>query len=150
MKTVREWTEKDLAKLVLCERACFSDPWTTEMIKTEFSRDDFYGLLIEEDGEILAYIYGTVLFEDAELMKVAVLPKRRGQGLGCALTEAFLQGVKERGAERIFLEVRPSNLSALKLYQGHGFVKTRLRKRYYADGEDALEMKKELTPESEE
>lgn len=150
MKTVREWTEKDLAKLVLCERACFSDPWTTEMIKTEFSRDDFYGLLIEEEGEILAYIYGTVLFEDAELMKIAVLPKRRGQGLGCALTEAFLQGVKARGAERIFLEVRPSNLSALKLYQGHGFEKTRLRKRYYADGEDALEMKKELTSESEE
>lgn len=147
MKTVREWTEKDLAKIVFCERTCFSDPWTTEMIKSEFSRSDFYGLLIEEQGEILGYIYGTVLFEDAELMKIAVLPDYRGQGLACALTEGFIQGVKERGGERIFLEVRASNLPALKLYQGHGFEKTRLRKRYYADGEDGLEMKKELNLE---
>ena len=144
MKEIREWTELDLSKLVLCERACFSDPWTAEMIKTEFSRTDFYGLLIEEDGKILGFIYGTVLFEDGELMKIAILPEYRGQGLGFTLTENFLQGAKLRGAERVFLEVRASNLPALQLYQKHGFEKTRLRKRYYSDGEDALEMKKTL------
>ena len=92
---------------------------------------------------------GSVLFEDAEIYKVAILPQHRGKGLGSMAVNAFVDKVKERGGERIFLEVRPSNTAALRLYQNRGFEKNRLRKRYYADGEDCLEMKKELYPDEE-
>ena len=58
--------------------------------------------------------------------------------------DGFLQGVKARGGERVFLEVRVSNAPARKLYDSRGFDLFRTRRYYYDDGEDALEMKKEL------
>lgn len=148
MITIRDWTEKDLPKLMALERACFADAWTTEMMKNEFFRDGFCGVLAEEDGEIVGYLCGYSLFEDAELLKTAVLQERRGKGIGGLLLDAFTEKVLLQGAEKIFLEVRVSNEAALRLYVSRGFEKTRIRKRYYADGEDALEMKRELRPEN--
>ena len=118
-----------------------------EMIKTESARQEFCALLIEENEEALGFIMGSVVFEDAEIYKVAILPQYRGKGFGYMAVDAFTDEVKSRSATRIFLEVRPSNEAALRLYQNRGFEKTRLRKRYYADGEDCLEMKKELYPD---
>ncbi len=146
MITIRDWTEKDLPKLMALERACFADAWTTEMMKNEFLRDGFCGVLAEEDGEIVGYLCGYALFEDAELLKTAVVQERRGKGIGGLLLDAFTEKVLLQGAEKIFLEVRVSNEAALHLYVSCGFEKTRIRKRYYADGEDALEMKRELRP----
>ncbi len=147
MTVIRDWTEKDLPAIAILERACFSEPWTMEMLKNEFLRKEFCGALLEEDGKIVGFVCGMTLFEDAELMKVAVAESCRKRGLGGALIDEFYARAVSRGAERIFLEVRVSNAAALGLYQSRGYEKTRLRKRYYADGEDALEMKKEAHPE---
>ena len=147
MTVIRDWTEKDLPAIAMLERACFSEPWTMEMLKNEFSRKEFCGALLEEDGKIVGFVCGMTLFEDAELMKVAVAESCRKRGLGGALVDEFYSRAVSRGAERIFLEVRVSNAAALGLYQSRGYEKTRLRKRYYADGEDALEMKKEVHSE---
>ncbi|MBE5747592.1 MAG: ribosomal-protein-alanine N-acetyltransferase [Clostridiales bacterium] len=147
MITIRNWTEKDLPKLMALERACFEDAWTTEMMKNEFTRDGFCGVLAEEDGETVGYVCGYTLFEDGELLKIAVLQACRGKGIGGLLLDAFTENAKGQGAERIFLEVRISNEPALGLYISRGFERTRIRKRYYPDGEDAVEMKRELCPE---
>ena len=149
MITIRDWTERDLPKLMALERACFADAWTTEMMKNEFFRDGFCGALAEEDGETVGYVCGYTLFEDAELFKIAVSQNCRGRGIGGLLLDAFAEKTAANGAERIFLEVRISNEPALGLYLSRGFAKTRIRKRYYPDGEDALEMKRELCPEEE-
>jgi ribosomal-protein-alanine N-acetyltransferase len=146
---IREFTEKDLSKLALLEKSCFADAWTMEMLKSEMGRDGFCCLLAEADGEAAGFVYGNVLFEDAELYKVAVLPDFRGKGIGRGLMNAFSGFVKDKGAQQIFLEVRVSNQAALALYLGQNFEKTRLRKRYYADGEDCLEMRKSLYPDAE-
>ena len=147
MPHLREFTEKDIAKIAAIERACFTEAWSLEMIKAECARPEFCALVLEEGEETLGFIMGTVLFEDAEIYKVAVLPPNRGKGFGYLAVDGFAAAVLSRGATRIFLEVRPSNVAALHLYQKYGFEKTRLRKRYYADGEDCLEMKKELYPD---
>ena len=144
MAIIEEFSEKDTARLALLEKECFADAWTVEMLKSEAAREGFCCLLAKEGEETIGFIYGSVLFEDAELYKVAVLPAARGKGLGKALVEDWIEAVKARGARNIFLEVRVSNQPALGLYNGQGFEKTRLRKRYYADGEDCLEMKKRL------
>lgn len=147
MPQLREFTEKDIAKIAAIERACFAEAWSLEMIKAECARPEFCALVLEEGEETLGFIMGTILFEDAEIYKVAILPQNRGKGYGYTAVDGFAEAVRARGATRIFLEVRPSNAAALGLYQKYGFEKTRLRKRYYADGEDCLEMKKELYPE---
>lgn len=146
---MREFTEKDISKLAVLEKSCFSDAWTLEMLKGETAREGFCCLLAEEKGEAIGFVYGNVLFEDAELYKVAILPDFRGKGLGKALVEGFSEFVKEKGARQIFLEVRVGNAAALALYARQSFERTRLRKRYYADGEDCLEMRKSLYPDEE-
>ena len=142
--SIRLWTENDLPIIQAAEKKCFDDPWTETMIKGEYARSDFFGLILESDGEFVGYLAATVLFEDGEIPKIAVLPNFRGKGYGKALMEGAFSEFQVRGAERVFLEVREGNIPAVRLYTGCGFETTRLRKRYYADGENALEMKKEL------
>ena len=63
----------------------------------------------------------------------------RGQGLGRILLEDLIQTAQAHpDVARIFLEVRPANIAALKLYENCGFVRSGVRKRYYKDGEDAF------------
>ncbi|MBQ9714361.1 MAG: ribosomal protein S18-alanine N-acetyltransferase [Clostridia bacterium] len=148
MITIRDSTEKDLSKLMLLERECFDDPWTIEMMKGEFSRVGFCGVLAELDGEVVGYACGFSLFEDSELLKIAVRDEVRGRGIGGLILDGLTERAMALGAQRMFLEVRASNGSAIRLYASRNFAKTRIRKRYYADGEDALEMKRDFYLES--
>ena len=141
---IREWTEKDASSAAMIERVCFHEAWTLEVVKQCFRYPHFLGFVLECEGEIIGYVCGSALFEDSELMRIAVLPTHRGKGFGELLLKRFIEGVAARGAERTFLEVRASNEAALSLYLKSGFQKNRLRKRYYPDGEDGLEMCKAL------
>ncbi|WP_306591350.1 N-acetyltransferase [Geothrix sp. 21YS21S-4] len=75
---------------------------------------------------------------EAELLRIAVAPEARGQGLGRVLLEVCQRELAAEGLVRLFLEVRPSNAPALRLYQRCGWEPCGLRPRYYSNGEDAL------------
>ena len=140
---IRECQRADLPNIASAEKACFSDAWTEQMLESGMERMDFYGLVAEEDGAFVGYGFIAVLFENADLERIALLSDYRGKGYGGKLLDALLQGAKWRGAEQMFLEVRCSNQAGLGLYESRGFVRTRVRKGYY-NGEDAIEMKKTL------
>ena len=142
--TVRLAEEKDIAAIADLERSCFAEPWTIGQLAGAFARTDFCALVVETDGEITGYICGTTLFENAEIARVAVDINRRRLGLGGKLLDAFLALVKDKGAARTFLEVRVSNAAAIGLYRSRGFAPLRVRLKYYGDGEDGVEMKKDL------
>lgn len=142
---LKECTLSDLPRLTALDCEIFPDCWTEEMWKGELSRSDFFGFLAEVDGELAGYICGTALFEEGEIPKVAVKGAYRKMGLGNQLVATLVARMQEKGVEKIFLEVRVSNVAALGLYQRNGFEKTRERKRYYPDGEDAVEMVKILS-----
>ena len=75
---------------------------------------------------------------EAELLRIAVAPEARGRGLGRALLEACQRELAEEGLAQLFLEVRPTNLAAIRLYERCGWEPCGRRPRYYSDGEDAL------------
>ena len=78
-------------------------------------------------------------------VSVAVLEDHRGKSIGKALMVEGINGVMHRKADEIYLEVRVSNTSAIKMYQKLRFeVKSRLRS-YYRDGEDAYLMALDLS-----
>ena len=141
---VRLAENKDLQAIANLERACFVEPWSTGQLAGSFARTDFCALVVEIDGEIAGYICGTTLFETAEIARVAVDKNRRRTGLGGKLLDGFLAFVKSKGAECVFLEVRVSNRPAIGLYESRAFSPLRVRLKYYGDGEDGLEMKKDL------
>ena len=142
--SVREIVALDAAWVAESERACFADGWSAEMVGATAARADFCGAVLEVDGERAGYLLGLSLFENAEVLRVAILPAWRRKGLGARLLRAWFELVKSKGAESVFLEVRRSNVAARALYGSCGFVQFNERARYYPDGEDALEMKKAL------
>lgn len=74
---------------------------------------------------------------EAELLRIAVDPAHRGQGLGQVLLEACQRQLAGEGLIHLFLEVRPSNAAAIRLYRACGWEPCGRRPGYYPDGEDA-------------
>ena len=141
---IRQLTKADIDKILPIEEASFSDAWTKTMFKDSFASSYFFGLVWEEEGEIVGYVCGDAIFEDAQLMSIATSPNHRKKGIARGLLAAFEKECVNRGATVCFLEVRVSNTPARTLYERVGYEQIGVRKRYYPDGEDALVMQKTL------
>ena len=141
---VRSWEEKDLDEILVIERSSFKDPFTREMLVWDLNGLYTHTFLIEEGGQVCGYASMMALFEDAEVGNVAVAEAFRGRGYGKILMEAMHEKARSHSAERMLLEVRPSNTPARRLYEGLGYIPVGLRKGYYADGEDAIVMEKKI------
>ncbi len=83
---------------------------------------------------------------EAELLRIAVRPEARGQGLGRRLLRANTEALRDLGITELHLEVRVSNGAARHLYEAEGWLATGLRKGYYRNGEDAALYGKSLPP----
>ena len=84
----------------------------------------------------------------ARLYSLTVSPEHRGKGLAAALLSAGEADARKRGCDRIRLEVRQSNLTAIRLYERHGFRVMALSNSYYPDGETAVRMEKPVPPDA--
>jgi ribosomal-protein-alanine N-acetyltransferase len=136
---VRAAGADDLGALLILERACFDPPWTERDLRQALAAERGLVLIAAgPDGGAAGYALFLRLGEEAELLRLAVEPALRGRGLGARLLAEALGRLAALGIRRIWLEVRPSNLTARRLYERHGFRLEGKRRRYYSDGEDAL------------
>jgi ribosomal-protein-alanine N-acetyltransferase len=78
------------------------------------------------------------------VISIAVMEEHRGKGIGRALMEGGIEGVKASGASEMYLEVRVSNNPAIELYIKLGFNKVKTSEGYYRDGENAFIMVKDF------
>lgn len=119
----------------------FSHPWTRQGFIEALPGEDNCFLLCMEEEIVLGYCGLYMAADEGEIINVAVKPKYQGQGIGNMLMQALIAEGESRGITRLFLEVRVSNLSAIGLYEKHGFVKQGIRKNFYQDPkEDAYVM----------
>jgi len=113
-------------------------------------------LVAEIERKLVGYImckieYGFSNFKKLGFVKkghvvsVAVLPECRKKGIGRALIEEAIAGVKLKKSDELYLEVRCSNTEAIRLYEKLSFVIKQRLKAYYRDGEDAYLMAIELS-----
>ena len=93
---------------------------------------------------ITAYGGVSVVLDEAEVQLICTAEVYRRCGRGGRILEDLLEIAEEKGAKRVFLEVRVSNAPAMSMYLKYGFCGLYARSRYYPDGEDALVMVKEL------
>jgi len=137
---VRSAALGDAARIAALASATLPEAWTAASFRAALERPGVLGTLAERGESLLGFALAARVGEEAELLSVAVAPAERGAGLGRALLESLLAGLRARGARRVHLEVRRSNAAALALYESLGFRTARRRARYYRDGEDALEL----------
>jgi ribosomal-protein-alanine N-acetyltransferase len=140
-------SEGDLDTIIEIERQSFTNPWSRESFLSELHHQDSYNYGVisnhhTENRHIIAYICYRVTVGEMHLMKIAVAPYWRERGIGCWLLRNNLAVCQNKGIDDFFLEVRPSNVSAISLYQKLGFKIIGRRPRYYSDTrEDALVMR---------
>ncbi len=117
------------------EREAFGQCWGTLE-----AREEAWAL----DG--LGYIQWGLIPQagEAELLRIAVRPEGRGQGVGGRILRESTEALAAMGIRELHLEVRISNTSARRLYEREGWRRTGLRKGYYRDGEDAALYGKEI------
>lgn len=130
---------KDISSLVRLEKAIFASPWEEGPYLDGLSRGRIFALGVKFEFEVVAYITVMYLFDEAEIINIAVSEPLRRRGIGEKLLRHALQKCARRNTSRVFLEVRESNKGAKALYHKLGFKVIGRRKDYYKD-EDALVM----------
>lgn len=127
------------------ERACFSDPWSEEMIREELGTGLSTYLAAEDGDTFLGYIGMQQILDEGYITNVAVEPRYRRYGVGTRLVEELIDLAKAQDLRFVSLEVRVSNAPAIQLYERFGFTQAGRRRDYYRNPvEDAFIMTRYL------
>jgi ribosomal-protein-alanine N-acetyltransferase len=135
----------DIAAVHEIERHSFATPWSQQAFFQELTNNDVAQyIVVEYDGALIGYGGVWVMLDEAHVTNIAVHPNYRGERVGERLLLQLMALSRFLGAQRMTLEVRPSNEPAQRLYRKHGFRAVGVRKKYYSDKEDAMIMWAEL------
>jgi len=141
----RDATIKDLKEIQKIERLCFKYPYPTYYMRALLETLADTAIVAEIENEIIGYIFARVEIGNiGHIISIAVHPQWRKRGIGTALMLEAMSKLKSLGCSLVYLEVRISNYSAIKLYKKLGFRIVKRLKRYYRDGEDAYKMERKI------
>jgi ribosomal-protein-alanine N-acetyltransferase len=148
---LRPMREADLDAVMRIEERAYPFPWTRGIMRDCLQAG--YAMWVQEarDDGIVGYGVLSIAVGEAHVLNLCTAPGHEGRGLGQRMLQALLRIARGGGAQRVFLEVRPSNPRAIALYERSGFNEIGRRPRYYpaADHgrEDAIVMAMELLPD---
>ena len=130
---------RDIEDLLTIQSLCPEIAQWTAWDYHRVAKGEMAGWIAESKSAIVGFLVARRIATDMEILNFAVRPDARRQGSGGALLEEALRWAKSFEGQRAFLEVRVSNLAALRFYELYHFVVTGRRPRYYtAPIEDAL------------
>ncbi|MBF1322801.1 MAG: ribosomal protein S18-alanine N-acetyltransferase [Mogibacterium diversum] len=142
---VRIAKSSDLDDIYDLDVQTFAMPWSKEALSYDIlENDNAFVIVAEYEGEFAGYADIWTVLDEADLNSIAVRVDFRRKGIGDAIMLAMTEMLSANGVATINLEVRVSNMPAIKLYKKYGFNECGVRPGYYLDnGEDALIMKRE-------
>lgn len=139
---IRPLRGEDLPVVLAIEAKGHAFPWSPANFRDALA-GNYYMVVLEQGGRIVGYGVVQVILDEGHLLNITIDPAQHGAGLGRLLLEHLLDYARHH-TDTLFLEVRPSNTRAVRLYQAAGFNEIGLRRNYYParDGgrEDALLM----------
>jgi [ribosomal protein S18]-alanine N-acetyltransferase len=142
----RSATEADVPDIVRIECLSYAFPWT-EGIFRDCLRVNYTCRVAQIGFAVAGYGIMSAAAGEAHLLNLCVDEEYRCRGIGRRLLAHLIQVAAGIGANEAFLEARPSNTSAIRLYQSLGFVQIGMRRGYYqaVDGrEDAIVLKRHI------
>lgn len=141
---VEEANEKDLAEICKIEESSINvNPLSKQDVLMGLTDENYKTFKLIFNGEIAGFIMLQIT-DEVNILSVAVKKEYRNLGLATKLIEQTENYTKQIGKSIVSLEVNYNNITAFLLYEKLGFKQRRVRKSYYADGGDCLEMIKEL------
>lgn len=150
--SLRPMQVEDLDAIMAIEPTIYSHPWTrgnfSDSLNFGYSSWVLEDNSLGNSGKIIGYALLMMVLDEAHLLNLSVAKHMQKQGLGRYLLEHMLKIAKNYKATNLFLEVRPSNIAAIVLYENAGFAEIAVRRGYYpadlktskSDREDALLM----------
>ena len=133
---------EDIEKVCELEKKTLS-AWSKDHLKDELQQPTGFQFVVsnKKTERILAVIFGRIVVDEAEILKLSVAEFARNRGLGFQLLDFSVKYCSTRGVKNCFLELRASNEVAQRLYEKRGFVTVGTRKEYYEGPvEDAILM----------
>ena len=128
--TIRSMRQSDISAVTAIESSTYDFPWSAGIFR-DCLLASYTNLVLDNDGDIVGYGIMSVAAGEAHLLNICVTKELRKQGIGSRLLEHMMRFARAASAERIYLEVRPSNKSAVRLYDAVGFEVLGLRENYY-------------------
>ncbi len=137
---------EDMPSLLVIEQQSHALPWSEASFESSMAAKHWMqGVFLpcNASSELRAYAVFAPGLDDWELLNITTAPEQRSLGLAKQLLSAGSNAAASAGAQRVLLEVRPSNAAALAAYASFGFEHIAVRKNYYAASagvarEDAL------------
>lgn len=151
--TVRPAGPDDVDAIADLEVEAFpDDAWTPEYLQVAIDgKMPTVRILVAVDdaGTIVGHALVSVVYEIAELQRIATAAEQRRRGIGGVLLDTSIDLARSEGAERLLLEVREDNAAAIAFYDKAGFVEIDRRERYYRDGATGIVLAMELAGPAE-
>ena len=107
--------------------------WSASMIRELLASAGVAGLIAERSGRASGFILGRAVLDEGEILNLAVARPNRRHGEGTALSQEMMKSFAAWGVQRVFLEVRESNLAAIGFYKKLGFAQVGRRDGYYCE-----------------
>ena len=120
----------DLDAIMLIEPTIYSHPWTRGNFSDSLN-SGYSAWVLLSNQNIIGYALLMQVLDEAHLLNLSVAKHYQKQGLGRYLLQHMLHIAKNYKAAHMFLEVRPSNISAIALYENMGFSEMAVRRGYY-------------------
>lgn len=147
---VRLMELKDLESVLRIEESIYKTPWDRKAFVSELTENKYSYMFVLVEKELIIGYYGMWIVSDyATVTKVSIMKELQGNNLSKILMDDLIDRCQKAEVSSIDLEVRTSNIPAINLYHSYGFIDTSIRKKYYADGEDAILMLKKLKEDDE-
>ena len=143
---LRPMSHEDLDAIMSIETVIYDFPWTPQIF-VDCLRVGYLCQVVEVDGEIAGYCIMSIGASEAHVLNLCIAENYRRIGLGQKLLSHMLVMAKHKNVGTVFLEVRPSNEAALRLYDKLGFNQIGVRGDYYPaklGREDAIILAKSL------
>jgi ribosomal-protein-alanine N-acetyltransferase len=144
---IRTMCEDDISSVTEILRAAPEAVfWPDSSVREVLQWEGAVALVSEIDGRMVGFLIGRQAADEAEILNLAVERGSRRKGEGGALLNAAVEGFRQHGVKRVFLEVRESNQAGISFYKKHGFTEAGRRVAYYRDPDEAaVVMEKNLS-----
>ncbi len=145
-------SESDIEQVKQIEKDCRTGPWSLLDYKNEIGREDGLAFVIKEQNRVVGFILARLITKDStntdteiEIYNIAIKPIFQNQGFGEKLINQIIIYTANLHSRNIWLEVRKSNLKAIKFYKKNGFTEIFTRRNFYSNpSEDGILMKKSV------